>query len=138
MAQATYIVFLIVNIFYNTASCLDSFYAVRTNKNPKPSCHEIANIETARRCLGICRTKKDKIVMISFDKSSKTCMCCSDLTGSDITGQNWKSYVPRTCKYFINLIKVFISMSPEKRQCLILGFFSVNVDNRRRRLIVCG
>lgn len=102
MFQATYVAFLIINILYNkTTSCLDSLYALRTNENPKTSCHKFANIETAGRCLGTCGITKDIIVMISHDKTTKTCMCCSDLTGSDITGLNWKSFIP--CEYFLVL-----------------------------------
>lgn len=99
MVPATCIVFLILNILYNkTASCFDSFYALKTNKYPKSSCHKIASIESGRTCLGTCVVTMDSIAMISHDKSTKICMCCSDITGSDIVGLNWKSYVPHTCK----------------------------------------
>lgn len=101
MFQAAYVVFLIINVLYKAASCFDSLYAVRTNEYPKTSCQKYANIETDGRCLGTCGITKDIIVMISHDETTKTCMCCSDITGSDITGPNWKSFVP--CKYFLAL-----------------------------------
>lgn len=96
MLRRAYSVFLIINIFNNnSASCFDSFYAVRTNDYPKSSCHKIANIETAGECLLTCKISVDAIVMISHDISAKICMCCNDITGSDISGSNWKTFIER-------------------------------------------
>lgn len=96
MLQRTYSVFLIINIFYNKwASCFDSFYAMRTNEYPKSSCHKISNIETAGKCLWTCEISVDTIVMISHDIATKICMCCNDITGSDISASNWKTFVLR-------------------------------------------
>lgn len=120
MFQATCIVhvFLIINILYNrTGSCFESFYGLRTTDNPKTSCLKFANIETAGRCLGTCGITMKAMDMISHDQYSKTCMCCSDLTGSDITG-HWKSFVLHTCKYFTYLTEVLIAKSPEIKQGL--------------------
>lgn len=117
MFQATYIVFLIITSLYNKkASCFDSFYGVRTHEYPKTSCHKFENIETAGRCLWACGTPMDRILMISHDETTKTCMCCSDITGSDITGPNWKSFVPRTCMYsiFFKCFKTDLKLSPQK------------------------
>lgn len=96
MLRRAYSVFFIINIFNNkSASCFDSFYAVRTNDYPKSSCHKIANIETAGECLLTCKISVDAIVMISHDISAKICMCCNDITGSDISGSNWKTFIER-------------------------------------------
>ncbi|XP_052692703.1 uncharacterized protein LOC128170978 [Crassostrea angulata] len=73
-----------------------SYYGIKTNEYPKSSCHRIDYIRSKGQCLGACVTTTDKIVMISHDESTKTCMCCNDITGSDITDPTWKSYVPRS------------------------------------------
>lgn len=94
MLQRTYVIFLIIYILYNkTTSCFESFYGVRTNEYPKTSCQEIENIKTALRCLGRCGSTIDNIVMISHNESTNTYMCCNDVTGSDIIGANWNSFV---------------------------------------------
>nr|XP_019924468.2 uncharacterized protein LOC105332398 [Crassostrea gigas] len=94
MLQRTYVIFLIMYISYNkTISCFESFYGVKTNEYPKTSCQEIANIKTALRCLGRCGSTIDNIVMISYNESTDTCMCCNDITGSDLIGADWNSFV---------------------------------------------
>lgn len=92
--------FLVVHIIRNEAAGFNSYFAIQINEYPKSSCHEISNIKSKFRCLGTCSIKMDMMVMISHDESTEACMCCSDITGRDISGPNWKSYVPRTGKYF--------------------------------------
>lgn len=100
MLPMTYVTsLLVVNIICNEAPEFNNYFAIQINEYPKSSCHEISSIERKFRCLGTCLNTMDMLVMISHDESTKTCMCCSDITGSDITGPNWKSYVPHTCKY---------------------------------------
>lgn len=95
MLQATCILLLVIHILYNkTAFAFQSFYGVRTDGYPKSSCQAIANIESTRGCLGTCGIILDRIVMISHDESTNICMCCNNLTGSDIIGSNWKTFVP--------------------------------------------
>lgn len=96
-------VFLVVHIIHNEATVFNDVLAVQSNDYPKSSCHEISNIKRTTKCLTTCVISVDKIVMISHDESTNTCMCCSDISGSDIINPNWKSYVP--CKYFIFWIK---------------------------------
>lgn len=96
-------VFLVVHIILNEATVFNDVLAVQTNDYPKSSCHTISNIKRKTKCLTTCVTSVDEIVMISHDESTNTCMCCSDISGSDITSPNLKSYVP--CKYFIFWIK---------------------------------
>lgn len=91
-------VFLVVHIIRNEATVFNDVLAVQSNDYPKSSCHKISNIISTTKCLITCLISVDKIVMISHDESTNTCMCCSDISGSDITRPNWKSYVP--CKYF--------------------------------------
>lgn len=95
MLQATCIVTLVIHMLYNYgATALQSFYGVRTDENPKSSCHRITNIESTGKCLGTCGTIIDRIVMISHDESTNTCMCCNNLTGTDIIGSIWKTFSP--------------------------------------------
>lgn len=97
------VLFLVVHIIRSEVTGFNNFYAIKKNVYPKSSCHTIANVKSKSQCLGTCRIKMDRIVMISHDESTKFCMCCNDITGNDImiAGQNWKSYAPRTCKYFV-------------------------------------
>lgn len=93
--------FLVFNVIAKESTILKDFYAIQTNELPKSSCHEISKIQIECRCLGTCVNRMDKIVMISHDDSTQTCMCCNTFTGSDMLGQNWKSYVRRICKHFL-------------------------------------
>lgn len=121
MFPATYAIFLIITILYNkTASCFDSFYGVKTN------------IESAGRCLGTCGITINRTVMISHDETTKTCMCCSDITGSDIAGPNWKSFVPRTCKYLIVIpkkIETDLKLSVQKSRAKVNHLFTFCVQS---------
>lgn len=99
MSRKTYAaLFLFVHIIRSAETGFNSNYAIETNDYPKSSCHELSSVKSMIRCLATCVATMDEIVMISHDDSTSTCMCCNDVTGSDITGSNWKSYVPRICK----------------------------------------
>lgn len=90
-----FLVFLVLNALRNEATGFRSFYGIKTNDHPKSSCNTISYTISAGRCLATCGIIMDKVVMISHDKSTKKCMCCNDITGSDITGSNWTTYIPR-------------------------------------------
>lgn len=88
MLSTTYVaLFLVVHIIRSEATGFRSFYAINTNDCSKSSGHKISNIKSKSRCLGTCRNKMEKILMIRHDESTKTCICCNDNTGSDIVGQ---------------------------------------------------
>lgn len=96
MIPKTYLfICLVLKSIHSGSSVFKSFYGIKTNEYPKESCHRIDNIRSKGQCLGTCVISMDRIVMISHNESTKTCMCCSDMTGSDISGPNWRSYVPR-------------------------------------------
>lgn len=102
MLPTTYTVLVMFICFIRSeATGFKSHHAIKINENPKFSCHKIANIKSKNICLGTCRIKMNRIVMISHDRSTKACMCCNDITGSDLIGPNWKSYVSRKRKYII-------------------------------------
>lgn len=95
------VICLVVSIIGIETTRIKTFYGIQTKEYPKSSCNEIPNIISKNECLGHCVITVNKIVMISHDESTHTCMCCNDFTGSNITRPNWKSYVPFTCKYLI-------------------------------------
>lgn len=99
------IIRVVHNVCYEENNIKD-FYGIYTNEYPKSSFSKIAHIKSTRECLKTCMITAGVTVMISHEKSTKTCMCCSDFNGDDIIGPNWKSYVQRMCKYFF-LIKIF-------------------------------
>lgn len=110
MYQWTCLVFLIVNILLNkTINGFQSFYAGRLDEYPKTSCLKIPNIERAGRCRGHAEPKRTESSWSAMKNLRKP-----DITGADINGPKWKSYVPYTCKHFIYLTEVFISKYPEK------------------------
>lgn len=92
MLPMTYITaLLVVNIICNEAPEFNNYFAIQINDYPKSSGHKISSKERKFRSLRTCLNTMDMLVMISHDESTKTCLCCSDITGSDITGLNWKS-----------------------------------------------
>lgn len=90
-------IFFVSNAMRSESTVFKSQYVIKTIKYPKTSCHRISNIRSKSKCVGTCATTMDMLVMISHDEYTKTCMCCNEITGSDIIGPNWRSYVP--CKY---------------------------------------
>lgn len=72
---------------------------MKTDVFPKSSCNKISNKITKSECLGHCILTTNIIAMISHDESTSTCMCCSDISGDHVRDPNWKSFVPRKCKF---------------------------------------
>lgn len=85
---------LVVNIIGIEATRMKTFNGIKTKEYPESSCNKIPNIISKSECLGHCVITVNMIVMISHDEATNTCICCNDITGSDTTGPNWKSYVP--------------------------------------------
>eukprot|EP00105_Crassostrea_gigas_P005211 XP_011418727.2 PREDICTED: uncharacterized protein LOC105321934 [Crassostrea gigas] len=73
------------------------FYGERTNDYPKSSCLDIGKFQSTGRCLQVCGNTLDMLIMISHNMETHACMCCDDITGSDIIGSNWKTYIPPPC-----------------------------------------
>ena len=74
---------------------MESMYGERYDLYPKTSCLTINHIETTARCFLRCINAMDGYQMFSYCKDYKVCMCCADLSGSDVTGFNWQTYIPR-------------------------------------------
>lgn len=98
LPTASRMIFLVLHIICIEATAIKTFYGIKTKEYPKSSCNKIQNEISESECLRHCIDTTNTIVMISHDDSTNTCMCCSDITGDDISGPNWKSYVRRTCK----------------------------------------
>lgn len=97
------VICLVVNNIGIEATRMKTFYGIKTNEYPKSSCNKIHNKIRKSECLRHCIKTTNTIVMISHDESTNRCMCCSDVTGEDIPGSNWKSYVRRTSKSFFSI-----------------------------------
>ena len=82
-------------IFYGETMKPESNYAIKTAHYPRTSCHQIVNIPSKRVCFIRCLNKLDVHYMFSYNKILQSCMCCQDLTGSDITDKGWETYEPR-------------------------------------------
>lgn len=104
LQKTSYAVFLIIYIKCVETTGIESFHGVRTDENPKSSCHKIDNVISTGRCLAKCGILMDKIIMVSHDKSLKICMCCNDIKGSDIIGSNWKTFVPRKLNFSSKIV----------------------------------
>lgn len=92
------VVVLATTILCSTETYLKMFYGERTNDYPKSSCLDIGKFQSTGRCLQVCGNTLDMLIMISHNMETLTCMCCDDITGSDIIGSNWKTYIPRKCQ----------------------------------------
>lgn len=101
LTKVSVVLFFVSNAMCNEATGFKSFYGIKTDEYPKSSCHKISEIKSKGRCLEICGTTINNVAMISHDESTKVCMCCSDLTGSDLSGLNWKSYIPGKCVFLL-------------------------------------
>lgn len=134
MSPKTYLfIFFVLNAMCSGSTVFKSYYGIKTNEYPKSSCHRIDYIRSKGQCLGACVTTTDKIVMISHAESTKTCMCCNDITGSDITDPTWKSYVPRSCKYWFlwYALKISIPLRCSER----FQFLGIRTISRVVRII---
>lgn len=109
------VICLVVYIIGIEATRMKTFFGIKTKEYPKSSCKKIQHEISESECLRHCIDTTNTIVMISHDDSTNTCMCCSDITGDDITGPNWKSYVRRTGKYFFRINRLCKSFSAKKK-----------------------
>ncbi|XP_052693543.1 uncharacterized protein LOC128171795 [Crassostrea angulata] len=136
--------FLVVHIIHNEATVVNDVFAVRTNDYPKSTCHRISNIRSKGQCLGTCIISVDRNVMISHDESTNTCMCCNDITGSNIIGSNWKSYVPLPCAEGYATFKLMsyeicmkyipepVSYSTAQANCQAEGADLIKIDSQEK------
>eukprot|EP00105_Crassostrea_gigas_P040753 XP_019924901.1 PREDICTED: uncharacterized protein LOC109619399 [Crassostrea gigas] len=97
MFKISYSVVVLAIIILCKETYLKMFYGERTNDYPKSSCLDIGKFQSTGRCLAVCGTTLEMLIMISHNMETHTCMCCDDITGSDIIGSNWKTYIPPQC-----------------------------------------
>ena len=82
-------------IFYVETMKTQSNYALKTARYPRRSCLQIVNIPSKRVCFIRCLNTLDVHYMFSYNQILQYCMCCQDLSGSDITDNDWETYEPR-------------------------------------------
>lgn len=115
MFKISYSVVVLAIIILCKETYLKMFYGERTNDYPKSSCLDIGKFQSTGRCLAVCGTTLEMLIMISHNMETHTCMCCDDITGSDIIGSNWKTYIPRKWKlndYFFSFLNIIKAASP--------------------------
>lgn len=97
MARITHhmMFYLFMNFLSSNAAQIASFYVEKTHESPKSSCVEITNILGIERCAVKCLNTIATTYMFSVNKNQRKCLCCPDLTGSDITDPEWESFIPR-------------------------------------------
>ena len=82
-------------IFYVETMKTENFHAIKTARYPRTSCLQIVNITSKRVCFIRCLNKLDVHYMFSYNKILQSCMCWQDLSGSEITDNDWETYEPR-------------------------------------------
>lgn len=87
--------YLFMNFLSSNAAQIASFYVEKTYESPKSSCFEITNILGIERCAVKCLNTIATTYMFSVNKNQRKCLCCPDLTGSDITDPEWESFISR-------------------------------------------
>ena len=77
-------------------SCLFQHnFGMKTDISPKDSCQKIFNIQKKGKCMMSCLAALDVHYMFSYNEDQETCMCCKDLSGSDVISPEWETFVPR-------------------------------------------
>ena len=82
-------------ISYSGAIKPESVHAIKTERNPRTSCIQIFNIPSKGFCFLSCLNKLEVHYMFSYNQEQQSCMCCQDLSGSEITDKGWDTYEPR-------------------------------------------
>lgn len=95
LQTAFVVVLLVIKIVYINGTGFQNLQGLKTDDYPKSSCLEITKIKDTLACLSKCGILIDKIIMMSSEKYTHICICCVYITGSDIIGSNWKTYIPR-------------------------------------------
>ena len=90
--------------------CCDTFrvetvFGEKSDLYPKTSCLSITKVETIGQCFMRCLKAFEFNRMFSYSKDQRVCMCCVDLSGNDVIGYDWMTYVPR--KYYLKQVSVY-------------------------------
>lgn len=93
-----------IYLFNNKAADIDIHQAIRTVKYPKESCQQILNVQSTRLCFIGCLHSMDVHYLFSYNEEQKMCLCCKELSGSDIKIPGWKTFAPR--EYINGLFQV--------------------------------
>ena len=77
-----------------SAVVFQSYFRLSTDITPKDSCLRVDSIKSILTCFLRCFSVLGFYHMISFNNDQQTCLCCEDLSGSDVTSPGWKTYLP--------------------------------------------
>ena len=97
-----------IMLFFHLLLCGDSIlfqsnFGIKTGKFPKDSCHEIFNIENKGKCMLSCLAALDVHYMFSYNEEQEACLCCKDLSGSDVISPGWETFIPREFNYITHI-----------------------------------
>ena len=84
-----------IYLYNSKAADIDIHQAIRTVMYPKESCQKILNVQSTRLCFIGCLHSMDVHYLFSYNEEQKKCLCCKELSGSNITNPGWKTFSPR-------------------------------------------
>ena len=116
MSNCMYYV-LVVSTFFMCCEMheMESMYGERYDLYPKTSCLTINHTETTVTCFLRCIYALEGHQMFSYSEDYEVCMCCADLSGSDVTGFNWQTYIPR--EYNLKLFNIYpVALQREEQE----------------------
>ena len=95
------VVFISVWFLFSEAVFFQNNFGMKTDTPPKDSCQKIFNVQNKGKCMMSCLAALDVHYMFSYNEGQETCLCCKDLTGSDVISPGWETFVPRKFIFFI-------------------------------------
>ena len=108
---------LVVSTFFMCCEMheMESMYGERYDLYPKTSCLTINHTETTVTCFLRCIYALEGHQMFSYSEDYEVCMCCADLSGSDVTGFNWQTYIQR--EYNLKLFNIYpVALQREEQE----------------------
>ena len=94
------LVFISLWFLYSEAIFFQNNFAIKTDTPPKESCQKIFNVQNKGKCMLTCLAALDVHYMFSYNEDQEACMCCKDLSGSDVIDPGWETFVPRELIFF--------------------------------------
>ena len=96
------LVFISLGFLSGEAIFSQNNFGLKTDTPPKDSCQKIFNIRNKGKCMMSCLAALEVHYMFSYNEDQEACMCCKDLSGSDVIGPGWETFVPRKFIFFHN------------------------------------
>lgn len=88
---------LLLSVFLLCCDVLvvESVFGEKSDLSPKTSCLTINNVETTGQCFMRCLNAFEFHRMLSYNGDHKICICCVNISGSDVIEYQWMTYIPR-------------------------------------------